>query len=125
MREKARQRCRAKVALREIKRKSAALIRRANQANFPTQERRQFAADRQPQSGPAESPAGSGIGLMEGFEDYSLLIRLNSDSSVTHLKSDDPRRIVEHSVIAAPTTFSHAHREGNPALHGKLKRVGK
>ena len=65
---------RCQIGLRQIQRKCTAHARRALQTYLSTQQSRQFAADRKPQSCAAVLAAGGSIGLLERFENDSLLV---------------------------------------------------
>src|SRR5271165_2315392 len=73
----------AHIGLRQVKSKGASLAGGASQLNLTSQQTSQFAADRQPQPGPAVLAAGAGICLLESLEDDALLVRRNSDASIS------------------------------------------
>ena len=55
---------------------------RAGQFDFAAQQRRQFAADGETQTGSAVFAAGAGIGLLERFEDELLFFGRDADSGI-------------------------------------------
>ena len=80
---------RADIGQRQIERERAALARRAEQADFAAQQRRQFAGDGQAQARAAVFAAGAGVGLLERLEDQLLFFRRDADARVADGKGND------------------------------------
>src|SRR5260370_2586547 len=72
---------RADIGLRKIKGEGAALARCASQLDFSTEEAGQFTADCETKACTTILAAGSGVCLLESFEDNSLLVRRDADTA--------------------------------------------
>ena len=75
--------CRTRVRERQIQREGTAAARDAAQADLPAEQMRQLAADGKSESRAAVLAGGTGIGLLERFEDDALLLRRDADAGVT------------------------------------------
>ena len=115
---------RAGVVERQVKGERAALTVRADQADFTSQQRGQFAADRQPQSGAAILAAGARVGLLKGLENQALLLRRDADARVFDGERDDLLGLAEHRMIGGPARGGKADSDGHVAVGGELHGVG-
>ena len=88
----------------------AAASRRRDESDFAAQEPRQFAADRQSQSGAAVLAVGRTVGLLEGLEDDLLLVGRDADTRVGHFEREDARGAVEAVVVGAPSFVGRLRR---------------
>ena len=79
---------RAYIGLRQVERERAALVGRAAQLNFATQEACQFTANREAQTGAAVLAARAGIRLLESLKDNALFLGRNSDTRVRDFERD-------------------------------------
>ena len=66
----------------------------------PPSRLRQFAADRQAQTGAAVFAAGAGIGLLERLEDDALLFRRDADAGVGDLERDTVGALPQRRMVA-------------------------
>src|SRR3954468_17739499 len=70
------------IVLRKEKRKGAASAFRAFDPNFPAEDPRQLAADREAKPGSTVFAARAPVCLLERLEDRRLFVRRNSDPAV-------------------------------------------
>ena len=75
---------RSGVVQRQVKCKRAALSVHASQPDFAAQQRRQFAADREPQTSAAVFTGSAGVRLLERFKNQALLLRSDTEARVFH-----------------------------------------
>jgi hypothetical protein len=75
-------------AERQVQGEGAAFAQAAREPDLPTQEPREFAADREAQAGAAIPAAGGAVGLLEGFEHQCLAIGGDPDPGIAHGESD-------------------------------------
>jgi hypothetical protein len=109
---------------RQIERECAADARRAAQLDFATEEARQLATDRKPQSGSAIFAAGARVGLLECFENDLLFLGGNTNAGVGDLEGDDGLRLAENRVCRGPANRRGRNLELNAAAVGELEGVG-
>jgi hypothetical protein len=72
----------------------AALARDAVDADLAVHQRHEMAADGQPQTGAAETPARRRIGLAEGLEQALALHGVDADAGVAHLEAQHHRALL-------------------------------
>src|ERR1700722_13278228 len=89
---------------REKQGKGASLVGGARELYFTAKQRGQFAADRQTEAGAAISPRSARVGLLEGFEDKSLLLRRDADARILDSEGNDFVRLAEHRVVGCPSS---------------------
>src|SRR6202034_1308573 len=118
------QRGAAKIGERQIQRKGAARARRAAQLNFPAEQVREFAADRQPEAGAAVLAAGGRVGLLKSLEYDALLFRRNADAGIRDLEGHHRGRMLQDRMIRIPTAGDRRDAELHAAFGGELERVG-
>jgi hypothetical protein len=61
--------------------------------DFAAEQISEFAADRQPKTGPAIFATCTGVGLLERLEDDFLFLDRNTDTGIGDLEGDYRRRI--------------------------------
>ena len=81
---------------------------RAGQLDFAAEQRGQFTADGETQTGSAVFAAGAGIGLLEGFEDELLLFRRNADSGIADRNGNRAQADAKHRMIDRPPFWQRA-----------------
>src|SRR5215469_6764883 len=113
----------SRIDLRQIQSKGASLPGSASQLNLPAQQAGQFAADGQSQSGSPVLAARAGVGLLEGFEDNSLLLLRNANAGIGNFKGNHRYVSTENRVILAPTLLGDRDRESYPPALGELKCI--
>ena len=67
---------------REVEGERAALSEDAHEFDFSAEQHGQFTTDGKAEPGAAVFPGSAGVGLLEGFEDESLLFRRDTDAGV-------------------------------------------
>src|SRR5579871_2516325 len=116
---------RADIAAREIERERTSDTRRAAKMDFATEEVRELAADRETQTRAAIFAAGTGISLLERFEDDLLLFGGNADAGIGNLKGDDRGSLAQHGVRTAPAGGHWGNNQADAAALRKLEGVRK
>src|SRR4029078_13353730 len=92
------------VRQRKIEGKYAPFPDYALQLDFASEKVCNFAADREAQAGSPVSSGAGAVGLLERFEDDSMLIRRNADAGVLHRESDDGFSRVQDFVFRVPSS---------------------
>ena len=105
---------------RMIEREGAAFADGTFHADLAAEQTRDFAADRQSQTGTAELTRRSHIGLLERFEDHVELVGRNADAGVGHRERD--RRTLDGGETVL---FEQRDFQRYAALGGELECVGK
>ena len=76
------------IVQRQVKGEGAALAMDAGELDLAAEQHRQFAADGQPEAGAAVFAGRAGVGLLEGLENESLLLRRDADAGVLDREGD-------------------------------------
>src|SRR5262249_15934041 len=97
--------------------------RRADDANFSTQQLRDLAADRKAQPRAAVFTAGRPVGLLESLEDDPLLFDRNADAGVADRKCDHLVGMVERLARVIASAFGHLDVERNVTSFSELEGV--
>ena len=91
--------------------------------NFPAEQVRELAADREPKAGSSVLAAGAGVGLHERLEDDLLLLERNADAGVRDFEADRCRCLPEHRMLGAPTAMRRRNIEPHAALGSELECI--
>src|SRR5206468_6584661 len=95
----------------------------ALQANLASEQPRNLAADRQPQSGAAKSPTRRTVGLLERLEDQALFVLGDSNSSVRNSERNDLGRRFQIRILESSALVRFANRELDVSLIGELEGI--
>ncbi len=109
--------------VRQVQRKGTSASELALNANFAAEQTRQFAADRQTETGTAVSTRSTAVSLLECFEDQLQLVCRDTDTGIDNRESEYRFGVRQHRVFGGPATACQCDRQRHPAARCKFECV--